>query len=128
MLADVDELRQRMDQPENQSRMADERRQLDQTREEVQRASEAAAEGSPSQALASGTRAQRQLQDMRDQMRKESASRFAEDLRQMRSEARELARQQEEIVRGLGTDLAKEQKTLSDSPKRQQMLDQLAQQ
>ena len=61
MLADVDELRQRMDQPENQSRMADERRQLDQTREEVQRASDAATEGSPSQALASGTRAQRQL-------------------------------------------------------------------
>src|SRR6266568_2319957 len=31
MLADVDELRQRMDRPENQSSMADERRQLDQT-------------------------------------------------------------------------------------------------
>jgi hypothetical protein len=87
MLADLDEMRQRMDQPENQSRMADERRQLDQTRDDLQRAADAAAQGTPSQALASGTRAQRQLQELREQMRKQNSSRFAEDMRQMRAQS-----------------------------------------
>src|SRR5438876_6861564 len=98
MLADVDELRQRMDRPENQSRMADERRQLDQTREDIQRAAEASSQGAASQALASGTRAQRQLQQLHDELRKENSSQFADDLREMRAEARELSSQQQDIL------------------------------
>lgn len=128
MLADVDELRQRMDRPENQSRNADERRQLDDTRNDIQRAAEAANQGSASQALASGTRAQRQLQDMRDQVRKANSSQFSDDMREMRSEARELARQQEELSRKMENDDNNQQKSLSGSPDRKEMLDQLAQQ
>lgn len=97
MLADVDEVRQRMDRTENQSRMSQERQQLDQTRGDVQRAAEAAADGSMAQALASGTRAQRQLQELRDEMRRQNSSQFAEDMRDMRSTARELAERQEAI-------------------------------
>ncbi len=115
MLADVDEVRQRMERPENQSRMAEERRQLDQTRNEVQRAAEAASQGSTSQALASGTRAQRQLQDLRDEMRKENSSEFTEEMRELRNQARELSSQQEEIARKLETEAATGRKTLSDS-------------
>jgi hypothetical protein len=115
MLADVDELRQRMDRPENQSRMADERRQLEETRDDVQRAAEAAGRESPSQALASGTRAQRQLQQLRDDMRKKNSSQFADDLREMRSDARELARRQEEITKKMQTQLKEERGRLSDS-------------
>ncbi|HXU79016.1 MAG TPA: hypothetical protein VN794_20730, partial [Methylomirabilota bacterium] len=115
MLADVDELRQRMDRPENQSRMAEERQQLENTREDVQKASEAAARNSPSQALASGTRAQRQLQEMRDNMRKKNSSQFADDLRQMRSDARDLARQQEQISSQMQAQLKAERSRLSDS-------------
>lgn len=126
MLADVDEVRQRMDRPENQSRMADERRQLEQTRNDVQRAAEQAGQGAASQALASGTRAQRQLQDLRDQMRKETSSQFAEELRAMRAEARELARQQEDIARQMAA--AAERQALSDSADRKETLDQLARQ
>jgi hypothetical protein len=128
MLADVDELRQRMDRPENQSRNADERRQLDDTRNDIQRAAEAANQGSASQALASGTRAQRQLQDMRDQVRKANSSQFSDDMREMRSEARELARQQEELSRKMENDGNNQQKSLSGSQDRKEMLDQLAQQ
>jgi hypothetical protein len=115
MLADVDELRQRMDRPENQSRMADERRQLEETRDDVQRAAEAAGRESPSQALASGTRAQRQLQQLRDEMRKKNSSQFADDLREMRSEARELARRQEEITKKMQAQLQEQRGRLSDS-------------
>jgi hypothetical protein len=125
MLADVDELRQRMDRPENQSRMAEERRQLDQTREDVQRAADAAAQGAAAQALASGTRAERQLQQLRDQVRKENSSQFADDLRSMRGQARELARQQQEIQKGLQNEAAADHKSLSAPADHKELLDQL---
>jgi hypothetical protein len=129
MLADVDEVRQRMDRAENQSRMADERRQLEQTREDIQHAADAASQGSVSQALAAGTRAQRQLQELRDQMRKESSNQFAEDLRQMRADARELSRQQEDISKKLSPEREKEgPKSLTDAPEREQLMKQLAEQ
>ncbi len=127
MLADVDELRQRMDRPENQSQMADERRQLDQTREDVQRAAEAAGQDAPSQALASGTRAQRQLQQLRDQMRRENSSQFSDEMRDMRNDARELARQQEDILQKMEQETSSEHRSLSDST-RQDTLEQLARQ
>src|SRR4030095_5786276 len=128
MLADVDEVRQRMDRPENQSRMAEERKQLEQTREDVQRAAEAASQGSPSQALASGTRAQRQLQEMRDQMRKENSSQFSDEMREMRSAARELARQQDDILNKMQEENRSARKSLSDSGDREELVKRLAQQ
>jgi hypothetical protein len=128
MLADVDELRQRMDRPENQSQMAQERRQLDQTRQEVQRAADSAAQGQTSQALAAGTRAQSQLQQLRDEMRKKNSSEFSEDMRQMRSQARELARQQDEILKKIQDSSAKDQKSLAGNSDQEQMRAQLARQ
>jgi hypothetical protein len=128
MLNDVDELRQRMDRPENQSRMAEERKQLEDTRKDVQQAADAANQGQASQALASGTRAQRKLQQLRDQMRKENSSQFADDLRQMRNEARELTRQQEDILKKLEADSAARDRSLSDSTNRQEALNELTQQ
>jgi hypothetical protein len=128
MLADTDELRQRMDRPENQSRMANERQQLDQTRNDMQRAAEAASQGSASQALASGTRAQRQLQDMREQLRKENSSQFSDDMRQMRTEARDLARQQEDIVQKMQDENRAAHKSLSDSTNRTDLVNRLTRQ
>jgi len=99
MLADMDELQQRMQRPENQSRTGEQQRQLDQARQDMQRSSEATGQGSVSQALAAGSRAEQQLEQTRDQLRRESAGEFAEDLRDMRAQARELARQQEALQR-----------------------------
>jgi hypothetical protein len=130
MLADMDEVQQRMERPENQSQMAQQRQQLEQTRNDVQRAAEAAGQGSASQALASGTRAQRQLQQLRDQMRQQTSSQFANDLREMRNQARDLSRRQEELAKQMEAQAqgAGAPKSLSDSPERQAMLDRLAQQ
>lgn len=125
MMADVDELQQRMDRPENQSQMSEQRQQLEQTRQEMQRAAEAAREGSVSQALASGTRAQRQMQEMRDQLRRESASEFSEELRQMREDARELTRRQTEIQQQVDALAGNERKTLTDAGLREELLRQL---
>jgi hypothetical protein len=128
MLAEVDELRQRMDRPENQARMADSRRQLDQTRDDMQQAAELTGQGSVSRALASATRAQRQLQQLRDEMRRSSSSEFAEDLRELRAEARDLARQQEDIAKEIDALADPQRKSLSDAAERKETLEHLAQQ
>ncbi len=128
MVADMDELRQRMERPENQSSMASQRQQLEQTRQDAQRAAEAAGQGEASRAVAAGTRAQEQLQQMRDNLRKENSSQFADDLREMRAQARDLARQQEDLQQQMQKEAAGARKSLSDSPERRQMLEQMGRQ
>lgn len=126
MLADVDELRQRMERPENQSQMAESREQLEQTRNELQQASEAMQRGEVSQALSSGTRAQRDLQEMRDDFRKQNSSQFAEDMRELRSQARELAQEQEDIGQKLDAlNDTTQRKTLTDSDERKELASEL---
>src|SRR5204863_5397050 len=78
-------------------------------RSDMQRAAEAASQGAASQALASGTRAQRQLQDMREQLRKQNSSEFSDDLRQMRADARDIARQQDDILQKMQEEKRAEQ-------------------
>lgn len=128
MLADADELQQRLNRPENQSRLAEQRQQMEQARQNLQRAAEAAGQGSASQALAAGSRAQQQMQQARDDLRRASAGEFAEDLRTLRSETRELTRQQTEIRRQMDELGSGGRKTLSDSTERQDLLRQLAEQ
>ena len=88
-----------MDRSENQSRMADARQKLDQTRSEVQRAAEALDNQQVPQALSSGTRAQRELQQLSDDFRKKTSSQFADQMRQMRADARQLAQKQEDLAK-----------------------------
>lgn len=130
MLADADEVRQRMDRAENQSAMSEQRQQLDQTRENLQDAAEAAAQGSVAQALAAGTRAQRQLQETSDEMRKQNSSEFAEDMREIRHDANELVRQQQEIGEKLDqlANQPNQRRSLTDTGERKELMDQLQQQ
>lgn len=128
LIADADELRQRMERPENQSAMSQERRQLDQTRSEMQRAADAAETGAMDQALAAGTRAQEQLQQQRESMRRQNASQVGEDLKNLRAEARELARQQAELEQRLQAGLANATHSLDPSASNQKVTDDLAKQ
>ena len=128
LLADVDEMRQRMERPENQSKMAEARQQLEKTRNEIQKAAEALENQQASQALASGTRAQRELQQLRDDFRKKTAGEFTDEMRQMRSDARQLAEKQQEISKEMEALGDKKQKTLTDSGERKELADQLQQQ
>ncbi len=129
MLADIDELRQRMDRPENQSQMSESRQQLDQTRDEAQRASDAMNRGEMQQALSAGARAQEDLQRLRDDLRRQSSSQFADDMRQMRSQARELAQKQDDIGQKLDAlNEPNQQKTLTDSDERKELASQLDEQ
>ncbi len=128
MLADADELRQRMDRPENQSRLAEQRQQVEQARQAMERAAEAAHQGAVSQALASGARARRELEEARDDLRRESAGAFAGDLRDLRGDARELDRQQAEIEKQVDALADPQRKTLSDAPEREDLLERIARQ
>jgi hypothetical protein len=101
MLADADELGQKMEQRQNQSEAGEQRQKLDEARENMEQAAEATSKGEAGKALASGTRAQQQMDEMREQMRKQSAGAFSDELRQMRAEARDIARKQEDIAKQL---------------------------
>jgi hypothetical protein len=116
MLADLDELKQKMEQPQNEAQFAEERQRLEQARSEAQQASEAMQRGEASQALASGSRSQRELQEMRDEMRRKTSKQFSEEMRNMRSEARDLADRQKEVAEKLTAAANKpERKTLDGS-------------
>ncbi len=121
MLSDLDELGQRMERQQGESSLAEQREQLERTREALQRAEGAAERGEVSEALAAGTRAQRQMESMRDALRQESAGEFGEDLRRMRGEARELTRRQGEIQRAVDELVEPTRRVLSDRGERERL-------
>jgi len=127
-LANVDELRQQLAQSPNASSQSDAQRQLDQTRQEMERASEGLQNQSASQALAAGTRAQESMQNLRQDLRRQTSSQFTEQMRQLRNEARDLARQQTEITSNLDLLNNGDHQSLDDAAPRQQIVRQIARQ
>jgi hypothetical protein len=101
MLRDLDELNERMNNEQNRSRMLDARQQAQDVRENLRRTSEALEEGQTSQALAAGTRAERELNQMKDELREKTAGQFADTMRELRQEARELSEKQQELAEKL---------------------------
>ncbi len=98
MLRDTDELIDRMQQPENQQRMAEETKSLEQSRENLRDATESLEEGAVSQAAAEGTRAQRELETLRDEFRNRSAGQFTEQMRELRDEVQNLENREQKIA------------------------------
>ena len=113
-LNDLDELKQRMERPENRSRTAEERRLLDKTRSEMTKAAEQLREGKLSEAVASGTRAEKDLKEIRDELREKTSVQFAEDMRELRRDARELSQRQREIGQELAEEAKAKPRSLSD--------------
>lgn len=101
LLRDVDELKDRLETPENQQEMAETREKLEDTRSKVRQASEALEEGKLSQALNSGTRAERELEKLRDEVRQKAAGQFGEAMRDLRQQAREIGERQDQIAEAL---------------------------
>ena len=90
-----------MEREENRDRMTNARQELDQGREHVRQASDALEQGRLSQALTEGTRAGRQLNDLRDELRKSASNRFAQELTEMRDQARRLDDDQKKLTEQL---------------------------
>ncbi|MDA1015840.1 MAG: hypothetical protein O3A00_15465, partial [Planctomycetota bacterium] len=121
MLRDVDELRDRMDKPESQQQLAESKKQLEQTRKKVLQASDALKRGQVSQALNAGTRAQRDLEDLKNDVRKKTANQFSDEMRELRERTRELSERQQQLSRKL--DENRKQRSLRYAKDRQQIED-----
>ena len=101
MLADLDELRQRVQQPENRERNQQASKQLEKTREKMTEAAEALQKRNLDKAVNSTTRAQRDLEELRDDFRKKVSSRFSEEMRKMRKDAGKLDEEQKQLSKDL---------------------------
>ncbi len=128
LLKDVDELKNRMERPENQQKMAEQRQQLEDTRSKVRQTSDALEEGRLSQALSTGTRAERELEDLRDDLRKQAAGQFGESMRQLRNETRELNQKQDELAKAIKDPPPQPNRSLKSTDNRQQLADEFRQQ
>lgn len=128
MLSDVDDLRQQLEQSPNAEKQTAARQQLDQTHTDVQRAAQQLDHQSVSEALASGSRAEQQLQDLREKMRQQTSSQFTQQMRNLRSQARDLSANENQIAHDLDTLNNSAQKSLDDSAQRQALSSQLAKQ
>jgi uncharacterized phage infection (PIP) family protein YhgE len=101
--------------------MAEARQQIEQSREHVRQASQALEEGRLSQALTEGTRAGRQLSELREQLRKDSSNRFSEEMTEMRDQARRLDEDQKRISQQLDAWNEGAQHSLRDTEERKQV-------
>ena len=121
MLRDTDELQSRMETPENMESMAEERQQLEQARNQVQRASESLEGEQVTQAAASGTRAEKEFEDLRNEFRKRASGQLNEQMRDLRNDARELDQDEQELAEQLGAvaEPAPDKKTLRDDDRGQ---------
>ncbi len=130
VLRDTEELQDRMERPENQERMAEAREQLDETRENVRQASEALEEGRVSRALASGTRAENELDDLREEFRRRASGRFNEEMREMRDQAQKLDETEQRLSERLANlnDPKNRPASLRDTGDREELVSELEQQ
>lgn len=117
LMRDLDELRDRMEKPENRSAMSEEHQKLDDAREQLRQATDKLQEQKLADAANAATRAQRTLEETRDEFRQRTAKKFADAMKQLKQEAGELAAGQEKLSEALDKaasaagDSAKEQKT-----------------
>ena len=116
MLRDAEELLQRMNEEQNRERMSEQAEQLEETRENLRRAAESLDEREVSQAAAEGTRAQRDLENLRDEFKQRAAGEFNEQMRDMRNRAQEIEQRQQEIAQQMQ---AESSSPVSLSPERE---------
>ncbi len=97
VLRDTDELKARMEMPDNLEKMSEEKQQLDEAREQVQRSLDAMQNEKVTQAAASGTRAESEFDELRNEFRRRAARPFSDEMQQMRQAARELDRKETDL-------------------------------
>jgi hypothetical protein len=127
-LRDVDEIGRQMDSSQNRQRMADARQRLDDSRSQIRESAEAVEQGRLSQAQTSATRAQRQLEQMRQDLQRRTSSQFADEMRDMRDQAQQLDQREDQIAQEIEQQLDARQKTLAGPNVGKEMADQLDQQ
>ncbi len=127
-LRDIDELQARMDQSQNRQRTSEAREQLDESRSQIQQSAQELQEGMVSQAITSSTRAQRQLEEMRDEFRRNTSNQFSEQMRDMRERAQQLDQRQEQIAEQMDQQQESGRRTLADNGTNGELTEQIQQQ
>ncbi len=127
MVEDMDEVRQRVanqDTPESAEALS----QLDQIRSEAQEAAEALEDQEVTQALAAGTRTQQELEDLRDDYRKENSGQFSQAMQDLKARASELANRQDAIEEDLDAATRNDRQSLGESEEATRVMENIAQQ
>ena len=127
MVEDMDELRQRMNE-QNTPEAAEALSQLDEARSEAQQANEALEEGEISQSLASGSRTQQGLEELRDDYRRQTSNQFSEEMQDLRNRARELAERQDQIREDLAAVDENQRQSLGPSEEAERIAENASQQ
>ena len=127
-LRDIDELQQRMDSPQNRQRMADTAEQLNESRSRIQQSAEEIEQDMVSNAATSTTRAQRELEQMRDDFQRRTSGQFSEQMRNMLEQAQQLDEQEKEIAEQIQQQTESVQRTLDDSGSNRETADRIEQQ
>ena len=128
MLRDTDELAGQMEQSDNRQQLEQSREQMEESRRRVQQASEALDEGRLSQALNEGARAERELNELGDEIRRQTSEQFDRQMRELRDAARQLDERQQQISEQIDRLNAEENRSLRDSGERQQAQQQIGEQ
>ncbi len=128
MLTQMDELRHRMENLPSNRETREAREQMEETREDMRNISESLQDGEVSKALASGSRAQENLENLREEFRQNTSSQFAEGMEQVRDVARELAENQRELSKQLDEVENEQAPRLDDSGDRKEIADRFRQQ
>jgi hypothetical protein len=110
LLADVDKLQQKT----AESAPPEQKQALDEAREKAQQANEQLEEKKLGDALAAGRRAQEDLEKLHDDFRETSAAKLAEQLRDLRQDARDLEERQRQLAEATPPPDAPKQNRLSE--------------
>ncbi len=111
LLADVDKLQQKT----AESAPPEQKQALDEAREKAQQANEQLEEKKLGDALAAGRRAQEDLEKLHDDFRETSAAKLAEQLRDLRQDARDLEERQRQLAEATPRPVAPKQNRLSET-------------
>ena len=122
LIDDLDEVQQRMDRSQDDE-LAESRQQLEEAREQMEETARNLEQQQLSQAANSGSRASRNLDEVEEDYKEQTANEFADAMREMRQEARELDNTQSELNKAIEEDRQKTFRSLSDEGELKEALD-----
>ncbi len=128
LLHDADELRNKLNKSAQPEMVAETKNQLEQTRQRMVETAEKLREGQLSQALNAGTRAERELKQLHDDFRKQTAAQFGDAMRTLREEVRQLAERENQLAEQLSQMGDEARHTLRQSHERTQLQSEYQQQ
>ena len=122
LIDDLDEVQQRMDRSQDDE-LAESRQQLEEAREQMEETARNLEQQQLSQAANSGSRASQNLDEVEEDYKEQTANEFADVMREMRQDARELDNTQSELNKAIEEDRQKTFRSLNDEGDVKEALD-----